>query len=82
MDAMGAVEERPRTSEEASRADRFHDGARRQDAQGTLHEIQEHHVEEEEGEMFKLARRALDEEELTALGKRMDAKKKELEASA
>jgi hypothetical protein len=32
--------------------------------------------------MFKLARRALDEEELTALGKRMDAKKKELEASA
>jgi hypothetical protein len=42
----------------------------------------EHHVEEEEGEMFKLARQALEEEELTELGERMEARKKELEASA
>jgi hypothetical protein len=42
----------------------------------------EHHVEEEEGEMFKLARQALEKEELTELGERMEARKKELEASA
>jgi hypothetical protein len=41
----------------------------------------EHHVEEEEGEMFKLARQALDKEELTELGERMQARKKELQAS-
>jgi hypothetical protein len=42
----------------------------------------EHHVEEEEGEMFKLARQALEKEELMELGERMEARKKELEASA
>ncbi|HEY1330644.1 MAG TPA: hemerythrin domain-containing protein [Actinomycetota bacterium] len=38
----------------------------------------EHHIEEEEGEMFKKARRVLDESELDALGDRMMARKKEL----
>jgi hypothetical protein len=42
----------------------------------------EHHVEEEEGEMFKLARQALDKEELAQLGDRMEARKKELQTSA
>jgi len=42
----------------------------------------EHHVEEEEGEMFKLARQALDKEELTELGERMQGRKKQLQASA
>jgi hypothetical protein len=38
----------------------------------------EHHIEEEEAEMFKKARRVLDESELDALGDRMMARKKEL----
>ena len=41
----------------------------------------EHHIEEEEGEMFKLARQALDKEELAQLGERMEARKRELQAS-
>ena len=35
----------------------------------------EHHIEEEEGEMFKVARRVFDAEELDDLGKRMAARK-------
>ncbi|HLS68785.1 MAG TPA: hemerythrin domain-containing protein [Kiloniellales bacterium] len=41
-------------------------------------EMVEHHMEEEEEEMFSLAREALSEEELLELGKRMEARKKEL----
>ena len=41
----------------------------------------EHHIEEEEGEMFKLARQALGSEELAELGERMEARKKELQAT-
>jgi len=37
----------------------------------------EHHMEEEEGEMFKTARSVFDEAELDALGKRMEARKLE-----
>jgi hemerythrin-like domain-containing protein len=35
----------------------------------------EHHIEEEEGEMFKIARRVFDAEELDDLGERMAARK-------
>jgi hypothetical protein len=42
----------------------------------------EHHIEEEEGEMFKLARQALDSDELEELGERMESMKKELQVSA
>ena len=35
----------------------------------------EHHIEEEEGEMFKQARQVMDESELEALGERMAARK-------
>ena len=35
----------------------------------------EHHIEEEEGEMFKIARRVFDPEELDDLGERMAARK-------
>lgn len=38
----------------------------------------EHHIEEEEGEMFEKAEQAFDAEELTALGERMKAMKDEL----
>ena len=38
----------------------------------------EHHIEEEEGEMFKQARQVMDESELEELGDRMAARKKEL----
>ena len=41
----------------------------------------EHHIEEEEGEMFKLARQALDSDELEELGARMETRKKELQAT-
>jgi hemerythrin-like domain-containing protein len=41
----------------------------------------EHHIEEEEGEMFKLARQALGTEQLAELGERMEARKKELQAT-
>jgi hemerythrin-like domain-containing protein len=35
----------------------------------------EHHIEEEEGEMFSRARQAFDEDELRALGERMERRK-------
>ena len=41
----------------------------------------EHHIEEEEGEMFKQARSVFDAEELQALGDRMAARKQELMAA-
>ena len=41
----------------------------------------EHHIEEEEGEMFKLARQALEKKELEELGERMETMKRELQAS-
>jgi hemerythrin-like domain-containing protein len=37
----------------------------------------EHHIEEEEGEMFRKARQVLDDDELEALGERMVERKKE-----
>ena len=40
----------------------------------------EHHIEEEEGEMFKQARQVMDEDELEQLGNRMAARKQELHA--
>jgi hypothetical protein len=45
-----------------------------------LQESIEHHVEEEETEMFKDGREALSKEEIEDLGARMEAKKKELSA--
>jgi len=47
-----------------------------------LKETVEHHVEEEEGEMFKSARKVLSEEELEDLGARMEAQKKQLQKAA
>jgi hemerythrin-like domain-containing protein len=41
----------------------------------------EHHIEEEEGEMFDKARQVFDREELETLGERMAARKEELMAS-
>ena len=38
----------------------------------------EHHIEEEEGEMFKQAKQVFDEDELAQLGKAMLARKEEL----
>jgi Hemerythrin HHE cation binding domain len=40
----------------------------------------EHHIEEEEGEMFKQARQVMDEAELNELGDRMAARKQQLMA--
>jgi hemerythrin-like domain-containing protein len=40
----------------------------------------QHHVKEEEGEMFPQARQALSREELMELGSEMDARKQELKA--
>jgi len=42
----------------------------------------EHHIEEEEGEMFKLARQALDSDQLAELGERMESMKKDLQVTA
>ncbi len=42
----------------------------------------EHHIEEEEDEMFEKARDVLGKDELEQLGERMAARKKEAEASA
>ena len=42
-----------------------------------LQENVEHHVEEEEGEMFSGARKVLSSEQIEALGSRMEAAKKE-----
>ena len=39
----------------------------------------EHHIEEEEGEMFKKARQLFDFSELEQLGQRLEARKKEVE---
>ena len=41
-------------------------------------ELIEHHIEEEEGEMFKDAKKLLSKEELTDLGARMEARKNQL----
>ena len=46
-----------------------------------LKENVEHHVEEEEGEMFPKARKALTEEEVETLGTRMEAAKKKQKAA-
>ncbi len=40
----------------------------------------EHHIEEEEGEMFKQARQVFDDAELEDLGNRMEMRTKELQA--
>ncbi len=47
-----------------------------------LKENIEHHVEEEEGEMFKKARKVLSEEEIETLGARMEKAKGEQKAAA
>ena len=47
-----------------------------------LKENVEHHVEEEEGEMFPKARKALPKEKLEALGGRLEAAKKRSAASS
>jgi hypothetical protein len=47
-----------------------------------LKENVEHHVEEEEGEMFKSARQVLSKEQIEEIGARMEAQKKRLSASA
>jgi hemerythrin-like domain-containing protein len=46
-----------------------------------LKENVEHHVEEEEGEMFSKARKTLTQEEIEALGTRMEAAKKKQKAA-
>jgi len=47
-----------------------------------LKENIEHHVEEEEGEMFKKARQALSEEEIEMLGEQLQAAKQQKAAAA
>ena len=47
-----------------------------------LKENVEHHVEEEEGEMFKKARKVLSEEEIESLGDRLQEAKKQNRAAA
>ena len=47
-----------------------------------LKENVEHHVEEEESDMFKGAREVLSKEQLEELGTRMEAEKKEQKAAA
>jgi hemerythrin-like domain-containing protein len=44
-----------------------------------LKELVEHHADEEEEEMFKMAKKALSDEELRSLGERMSARKQELQ---
>ena len=46
-----------------------------------LKEMLEHHIEEEEGEMFPEAQKLLSKEELTLLGEQMAAKKQTLKAA-
>jgi len=41
----------------------------------------EHHIEEEESEMFKQARQVFDKDELTQLGEQMQSRKEQLQAS-
>jgi hemerythrin-like domain-containing protein len=43
-----------------------------------MRENLEHHIEEEEDEMFKQARQVMDRKELAELGEQMDARKKQL----
>lgn len=43
-----------------------------------LKELIEHHIEEEESEMFKDAKTLLDKDQLTQLGEQMESRKKEL----
>ncbi len=55
------------------------------DVRATFHTIQEsleHHVEEEETDMFKGARAVLGREQLDGLGTRMEAEKKQQKAAA
>ena len=47
-----------------------------------LKENIEHHVEEEEGEMFQKARKALSEDEIEVLGDRLQEAKQEDQAAA
>jgi hemerythrin-like domain-containing protein len=47
-----------------------------------LKENLEHHIEEEETEMFKQARQVFEREELDELGSRMESRKRELMAEA
>jgi iron-sulfur cluster repair protein YtfE (RIC family) len=47
-----------------------------------LQENVEHHVEEEEGEMFKSARKVLSREQIEELGARMEAAKREEQKAA
>ncbi len=47
-----------------------------------LQENVEHHVEEEEGEMFKGARKVLSQEQIDELGARMEAAKKQEKTAA
>lgn len=47
-----------------------------------LQENVEHHVEEEEGEMFQKARQVLDEEQINELGARMEELKTQLKQQA
>lgn len=42
----------------------------------------EHHIEEEEGDMFPKARQVMDKDELSALGERMAARKEQLQRDA
>lgn len=44
-----------------------------------LKELVEHHADEEEEEMFKLAEKAMSKDELKELGEKMEARKKELQ---
>jgi len=46
-----------------------------------LKEQVEHHVEEEEGELFPQVRKLLDEEQLEAIGQQMSAEQAELESA-
>ena len=47
-----------------------------------LQENVEHHVEEEEGEMFQKARQVLSEDDITRLGEQMEELKKQLQQQA
>jgi hemerythrin-like domain-containing protein len=44
-----------------------------------LKELIEHHADEEEDEMFKLARKSMSREELQELGEKMEARKQEMQ---
>lgn len=44
-----------------------------------LKELIEHHADEEEEEMFKLARKSMSREELQELGEKMEARKREIQ---